>query len=329
VRLLRNGAAVLGLVVWLAAGPGGVLRAETAAELIAQARQYDCGYTAGPEASQAKALEIYRKALAAHPDPPQRLQILFRLAQLHSTAYLVHQGEKPNYLQAISCYQQILATYPTDEPLVVQSMTALADCFINLRRFDEALYWSKRTLGVSTRTLEEKVKASETQDLSRHGQRRDPLAPDLPLINPVPLQRTLRQVQGAQCAAVDQIAEAAGCLDSLRADARLQTLVEEYPGTCIARRARAVLDRRAATAANALAPGRHLPLDSETLMAHGAAPAATLPSDPTGADLNPSAAVTLPAAGDTVPAGQTDGPSQRPIPSRSPRGPPLGFRDTL
>ena len=228
VSLVKLPGPVFLLVFSFLAGPVSPLRAQTAAELLEQARQFDCGYTAGPETSQRQALDLYQQALHASPDASQRLQILFRMAQLHSSAYLVHKGEGPNYAQAIVLYEQILATYSPEEPVVVQSMTALADCFINLRRFDEALHWSKKTLAIDTQALEAKIKAWETQDPARHDHGHTPPAADQALVNPVELQRILRQVQGSQCAAVDQIAGAALRISPLLAQAELQAIERCY-----------------------------------------------------------------------------------------------------
>jgi hypothetical protein len=316
MKFLRHGSAVL-LGTWLVAWPVSVLHAETAAELIEQARRYDCGYSSGPDASQTKAREIYEKALTADPDPAQRLHILFRLAQLHSSAYLARNGEKPDYPRAVAFYERIIATYPAQEPLVIRSMAALADCLIIEQRFIDALHWSKRVLEVDTQLWHDRIQALETAEPGHapDGTRNTP-PPDAS-----PLRQTLRQITQTQRAAVDQVANAALGLGPPWVESQLKSLVRRYPGTGIAKRARELLDQYAHALADSLAPGEHLPPMSETPALQSAGPGSPAP-DSGPAELGLSSGTgSLPVAGLAVGPGQAAGTPREESPSRSPRGP--------
>jgi tetratricopeptide (TPR) repeat protein len=320
--LLRHGVAALGLVIWLVAAPADAVRAEAAAELIEQARQYDCGYTASPEASQRKALDIYRQALAANPDPPQRLQILFRMAQLQSCAYRVQNGEAPNYPQALRLYEEIVATYSSQEPLVLQATTAVADCLISLRRFDEALPWSRRALQANTKALEDQIKALE-EPADREGRAAHTAGRDEPGLDSETLRRRLRQMRQTQCAAVDQIAYAAEQTSFLWAEGQLKSIEEQYAGTPVARRARALLDRNADRVSDALAPSRHIPLAPEAPMLQSPVAGVSVTPGSDEASLSGSLATEPPATAGPAPApGQTGSTHREPMASRAPRGPP-------
>jgi hypothetical protein len=267
-------------------------------------------------------LELYQQALAAEPDRQQRLHVLFRMAQLQSCAYRVENGETPNYPQAIRLYQQILASYPAEEPLVLQATTGVADCYVSVRRFDEALYWSRKALTADTKVLEERLKALENGDGPDHAQ--VPAGNEQPPADPDALRRTLRQMQRTQCAAVDQIAYAATQVSSLWAETQLKAIEEQYAGTSIARRARELLERNADQVSDALAPSRHLPPASEGSTFQSAVPAAST-SPRTGAAGLPASLPTTPSlgAGGTLGPGRAERPLAEQIPSRSPRGPPL------
>jgi hypothetical protein len=314
MKFLRHGGVVLGLAIWFVAWPGATLRAETAAELIERARQYDCGYTAGPDASQTKAREIYQQALAADPDPQQHLHILFRLAQLHSSAYLARNGEKPDYPQAITYYERIIATYPAREPLVIRSMAALADCFITQRRFLDALPWSKKVLEVETQLWQEHLQALEAAE-PRHADGTQGIPPaDL---HPLP------HIEQMQRAAVDQVANAALGLGPPWMESQLRSLARRYPATVIEKRARELLDRHANAVADDLMPSQPLPPMSEMPVLQSAGPAGSPAPDSGQAGLGLSSVTGAPpAAGLAVGPGQTAGAPREESPSRSPRGPP-------
>ncbi len=302
MMLLRHGVAALGLITWLVTGP--------------------VGYTAGPEASQGKALDVYRQALAADPDSSQRLQILFRMAQLQSCAYRVQNGEAPDYPQALRLYEEIVATYSREEPLVLQATTAVADCLISLRRFDEALPWSRRALQANTKALEDQIRALE-EPVVRAGHARGEGGAGEPPVDPVALRRRLRQMQQTQCAAVEQIAYAALQSGSLWAEAQLRSIEEQYAGTCMARRARELIDRNADQVSDALAPSRHIPLAPEAPMLQSPVAGVSLTPSPDEASLSGSLATEPPpTTGLALAPGQTRGTPREPIASRPPRGPP-------
>ncbi len=308
----------------LTAWSTGEAAAETAAELIEQAKQYDCGYTAGPDASQSKALEVYHQALAAEPNPQQRLQILFRMAQLHSCAYRAEKGEKPDRPKAIGLYQQIITSYPSEEPLVVQAMTAMADCFTVLGQFDQALHWSRKALAVNTKVWDDEVTALEAEEQGRHDHAPDGTTDDEPPVDPAPLRRTLRQIHRTQRAAVDQIAYAAVQVDPLWAESHLKSLEEQYAGTGIAQRARELLERNADKVADALAPSRHLPMGPDAPTLQSAVPSASATPDSNNTGLPAPAPAALAAARGGAPGpGRADRLAPKQVRYRSPRGPPL------
>jgi tetratricopeptide (TPR) repeat protein len=322
MKVLTGSILTILVLVTLAPWPTSEARADTAAELIEQARQYDCGYSAGPDAGQRQALETYRRALAAQPEPPQRLHILFRMAQLHSCAYRIEKGETPNYAEALRLYQQIVASYSPEEPLVLQATTAAADCLVSLGRFDEALHWSRQALKPDTKMLEERIKALEEKGGPDHA----PAGTDtgVPPADPGALRRTLRQMQRTQCAAVDQIAYAALQVSPLLAQIQLRTIAEQHAGTCIARRARQLLERHADQMSDVLALSETLPPAADTSILQSAAPSASLAPRPGDVGL-PAATPAAPAPqGAATPGpGPNDKPLAERVPARWPRGPPL------
>lgn len=323
MKVLAGNISTILLLLTLAAWPTSEARADTAAELIEQARQYDCGYSAGPDASQARALETYRRALAAQPQPPQRLHILFRMAQLHSCAYRIEKGETPNYPEALRLYQQIVASYSPEEPLVLQATTAAADCLVSLGRFDEALHWSRQALKADTKILEERIKVLEE---GLGGPDHAPAGADtgVPPAEPGALRRTLQQMQRTQCAAVDQIAYAALQVSPLLARIQLRTLAEQHAGTCIAQRARQLLERHADQMSDVLALSETLPPAADTSILQSAVPSASLAPRPGDVGL-PAATPAAPAPqGPATPGpGANDKPLAERVPTRWPRGPPL------
>ena len=134
-----------------------------AADLIAEAHKFDNMYTLGPEASQQKAIEYYSSALESEPDDEQRLHALHRMAQLYGSAYRLDKGEKPDFNKAISLYNTIVDSYPSDEPLVYESMLSVSGHYTTLRQFHTAVDWASRTLEYDTSDLEARVKAIEEQ----------------------------------------------------------------------------------------------------------------------------------------------------------------------
>jgi hypothetical protein len=319
MKSLHHGGVALRLAICIVAWSAATLWAQTAAELIEQARRYDCGYSAGPDASQVRARDLYQQALAADPDPQQRLHILFRLGQLHSSAYQASNGEKPDYPQAIAFYERIIATCPPQEPLVIRSMAALADCLIIQGRFVDALHWSKKVLEVDPKPWQDRLQALETP----RPEHTPDAARSTPPADPYPLRQTLRQIELAQRGAVDQVANAALGLGPVWVESQLQSLVRRYPGTGIEKRARELLHRYANVIHDGLAPNEHLPLTSETSVLQSAGPVNSSTPDSNGAGLSLSATAQAPPPGGwAVGSGQTAGTPQEQNPSRSPRGPP-------
>jgi len=119
-----------------------------AARLMEEARSCDAGYCGSERADREKAIATYEATLKADPDKDQTLEILFRIAQLHSVNYHVAKGEKPRHGHAMQLYQRIVSEYPSDEPLAMASMIHIGSIHVIERRFLEALSWYNRALEV-------------------------------------------------------------------------------------------------------------------------------------------------------------------------------------
>jgi tetratricopeptide (TPR) repeat protein len=197
-----------------------------AAELIARAHGHDNMYTLGPEASQERAVQLYELALQADPNERERLHILFRMAQLYGSAYQVEKGEKPNFRKAIDLCQQIIDTYPPEEPLVVRAMIEIGDHYVSLWEFERAVEGFKKTLTYDTGRLE-----TLAASLEERGQHQEAEA----------LRRTVAEIKRYQEIAVDQVAYSAGLIDPLRAHGELRSIADRYAGTFIGDKASQLL----------------------------------------------------------------------------------------
>lgn len=214
-----------------------------AGKLIEQAHRYDRAHNAGPEADRQQAIQHYRTALDADPTREERLHALFRLAQLHGVCYQAAKGEKPDYPKAISLYEQIVAEYPPEDPMVLRAMIGICDHHTSLGQYEEALRWSKRVIQVDTSKLEEQLRAAEkAPDFADHGPPPDPNEVRSLAQASGRLRQVQRQIQLCKQAAVDQIAYTTGLVDPLLAQVELKRLIEEYEGTGIAERAQRRLD---------------------------------------------------------------------------------------
>ncbi len=214
-----------------------------ASELVEQAHHYDRAYNAGPEADRQQAIRYYRAALGANPTREERLHALFRLAQLHGACYQATKGEKPDYCKAISLYEQIVAEYPPEDPMVLRAMIGICDHHTSLGQYEEAVRWSKKVIQVDTSKLEEQLKAAEEAvNSADHGPPPEPnQVADLARACSG-LRQAQRQIDLCKQAAVDQIAYTTGLVDPLLAQAELKRLIKAYEGTRIGDRAQRHLD---------------------------------------------------------------------------------------
>lgn len=261
------------------AGSGG-----TATDFISQAHEYDSAYTLGPQTSQQKALEFYQSALAAGPSKEQRLEILFRVAQLNGCAYKASKGEKPNYQKAISLYKQIIDEYPPDEPKVQMAMNMISSHYTTLRQFEKALEWAKKGF-----------KEDITNDVSKITQQYNNLLEqneDFVFDTSTPEERlayrkrakkanALRKVldvrERHQKAAVDLVSYTASHIDLLQAHGELRALIRKYPDSVIEKRAAERLAENMEKMPELWAP-QNLPIESgeSTIQAYTPAPTANL-----------------------------------------------------
>ncbi|MHC4475483.1 MAG: tetratricopeptide repeat protein [Planctomycetota bacterium] len=220
---------------------------QTAAEFIKQAHRYDNMYSLGPHTSQQEALKLYQSALEAGPDDEQRLHILYRTAQLYGCAYQVKKGEKPDFDKAIALYEQIIESYPPDEPLVFKCMITIGDHYVGKRQFLIALDWFKKPLEYDTSKMEQQVEAGEQIFQTIMHARRES-GPDpgdsrrwREQIEQIErghsLKPILDEIKRSQLIAVDQVAYAASRESSFLVEAELRAIVENHAGSFIGRRA--------------------------------------------------------------------------------------------
>jgi hypothetical protein len=266
---------LLGVLLW--AGPVRMLWAESAAEFVAQARQCDPSYAIGPQVSRTRAMELYEKALTAGiTDPRQQLDVLFRMGQLQGCIFDPRKGEKPNLRKAIGFYQQIVESYPSEEPMVLKAIGLVSDHYTSLREFDAAVAWARRAVDYDTAKAEQRI-----NDIER---RQDSLAttrysPDERreimerAVRTAPLRDDLQQMKTARVAAVDRLASAARMLDPLREYGEMKAIADRYAGTPVGDRAtrklQEVMDRHADLWAPGLEPPRH---PASTLQPAGVTP---------------------------------------------------------
>ncbi len=281
---------------------------ETAAERIERAHRYDNMYTLGPEASQQKALRLYASALEAEPDAQQRLHILFRMAQLHGSSYQLEKGERPDFRQAIALCEEIIHTYPADEPLVHRAKIAVGDHYVSLWEFERAVAGFKKTLEYDVSEVEARARSLEGQ-----GQQKEAEA----------LRRITQEIKGYQEVAVDQVAYSAGLIDPFLAHSELRKIADVYEGTFIGDRAARRLQENMDKFAELWAPqAEGTPASGPRLQA-GGSPAVGLSNHPDGLeplrDKIDAAAEQGPVA---VPNGTDQ--IQQPEHVAQPRGPPLG-----
>ena len=79
------------------------------------------------------------------------------MAQLYGSAYELQKGERPDFHKAIELYEEIIDSYPADEPLVLKAMVSIGDHYVSLWRFESALEWFKRPLEYDVNLLEERL----------------------------------------------------------------------------------------------------------------------------------------------------------------------------
>ena len=281
---------------------------ETAAERIERAHKHDNMYTLGPEASQQKALRLYASALEAEPDARQRLHILFRMAQLYGSAYQLEKGEKPDFRKAITLCEEIINTYPADEPLVHRARIAIGDHYVSLWEFERAVVGFKKTLEYDVSELE-----ARAQSLEEQGQQKEAEA----------LRRVTQEIKDYQEVAVDQVAYSAGLIDPFLVHNELRNIAEDYRGTFIADRAARRLQENMDKFSELWAPQADGTPASGTRLEAGGSPAAGLSNNPDG--LEPQRDK-IDAAAEQGPVAVPNSTDQRQQLDHvaQPRGPPFG-----
>jgi len=249
-------------------------------DLISQARKYDSKYTLGPQTSQQKALELYQSALISGLSKEQRLETLFRMAQLNGCAYKVSKGEKPDYQKAISLYEQIVNEYPPDEPKVQMAINMISSHYTNLGQFEKSLEWSKKVFEHDISEMTGQLKALEQEiqnfvyetctpeELREHRKRAKQAAS---------LRKVLDVKERNQRVAVDIVAYSATRIDPLRAHGELRALIRKHPDTVIENRAAERLAENMEKMSQLWAP-QNLPIESSetTIQAYSPAPTANL-----------------------------------------------------
>ncbi|MHC4155339.1 MAG: hypothetical protein ACYST6_10525 [Planctomycetota bacterium] len=251
----------------LAVSPGA--QGQTASELIEHAHKYDNMYVSSSDASQQKALESYQAALRAGPDDEQRLHILYRMAQLHGAAYQLEKGEKPDFRKAIQLYEQIIHSYPPEEPLVFKAKMSVGDHYTTLWEFETALRWFKKALEYDTAPMQQQLNVlvqkqqllelDQPDHLSEPRTRQQRLDLQDQLKRAKSLQTSLDKIKRYQQIAVDQVAYSAGLIDPLRAHGELRVIIAEHSGTFIAERARQRLEENMDSRPELWAPTDDLP----------------------------------------------------------------------
>lgn len=270
----------------------GTVAVVRARELIEQAHRYDRAYNAGPEADRRQAIRYYLAALDADPTREERLHALFRLAQLHGVCYQAAKGEKPDYRKAISLYEQIVAEYPPEDPMVLRAMIGLCDHHTSLGQYEEALRWSKKVIQVDTSKLEEQLRAAEeASDFAEHDPPPEPNEVAGLAREYGGLKQAQRQIELCKQAAVDQIAYTMRLVDPLLAQVELKRLIREHEGTGIADRAQRRLDESIDRMSEVYRPDLGGPGSGDDLMLEvGMAPASGVSNGgtelPAGAELS-------------------------------------------
>lgn len=231
--------AALGLLLQVAWPPNRAA-AQTAAELIEQARRCDAAYNIGPQVDRRKAIELYERAMTAGPDRQQRLETLFRMAQLHGCVFDPRKGERPDFPRAISLYQQIVGSYPPEEPLVMAAIGLISDHYAALQRFDAALTWARRAVEYDTTKAQEHIndihRRQDSLATTRYSpeERREIIEQ---AVRSAPLQDELERMKAGRVAAVDRVASAARMLGPLQEHGELRALADRYRGTPVGDRA--------------------------------------------------------------------------------------------
>ena len=238
----------VGLLAAVLAASKNTHAVETPADLINEAHKYDNMYSLGPQTSQQKALALYQAALAAQPDDKQRLQILYRMAQLYGSAYQLEKGEKPDFRKAIELYERIIDSYTPEEPLVYKAMISIGDHCTTLREFEKALEWHKKALHYDTARMAEELNTLKNKEMPRieftpDGPRPEHFTKEQLLEQKKQhnraklLEKSLREIRRYQKFAVDQVAYSAGLIDPLRAHGELRAIIEKHDSSFIADRA--------------------------------------------------------------------------------------------
>jgi hypothetical protein len=302
--------------------------AQSTGELIEQAHQYDAAYVIGPQVDRQKALALYEKALTAGPDQQQRLQTLFRMAQLHGCIFDLRKGERPDFPAAISLYQQIVESYPPEEPLVMKATGLISDHYATLRRFDAALTWAKRTVEYDTTQAEKHINDIHQRQVSlattkySPDERREIMEQAARV---APLQDDLQRMKAGRVAAVDRVAYTARMLDPVREHGELRALADRYSGTPIGDRAIQRLGEAMDKQRDLWGPSMsmELPPDPSPTLQPASDTPLLLTRDQQGMEVPPGPGVKTTTGSKTPPPNTTETPKQAIPLTESPRAPPL------
>ncbi len=325
VTLIRRTLLPLIALLLSASWPGRVARAETAAELIERARQYDSGYTIGPEASRQKAIELYGQALAAGPDNQQRLETLFRMAQLHGCIFDRQKGERPDFRRAISFYQQVVESCPPEDPRAITAMGLISDHYTSLGEFDVALTWAKRAVEYDTTRAEENIREVHRKVDSlaateyTPAERREIMER---AVHNAAFQEDLTRMKAARVAAVDRVACVAEQVDPLRAHGELRAIADKYAGTPVGDRAAQRLQEVMDKQLDLWAPTLGQPQDSPATW-RSASDTAISPNIPRGLEATPHPSIEITGGPEPPEPNATAKPQGAVGPTESPRAPPL------
>ncbi|GEM_PF-1618498 len=300
--------------------------AQSATELIEQAGQHDATQSLGPGVDRQKALELYEKALAAGPDQQQRLQVLFRMAQLHGCIFDRKKGETPDLRKAINLYQEIVESYPPQEPMVMTAIGLISDHYMSLREFDAALTWARRAVEYDTSEAQKNINDIRRKEDSLANTQ---YAPDERreiierAIRSASLVEDLQAMKAGRVAAVDRVARAAELMDPLRAHGELKAIADKYAGTPVGDRASRKFQEAMDRWASLWAPNFELPQDPEAAWQPASDAAIISNRNDTGAEVRPGPSIEI-ITGPGAPEPNTTTKPKTAVPlTESPRAPPI------
>ncbi|MHC4154135.1 MAG: tetratricopeptide repeat protein [Planctomycetota bacterium] len=309
---------------------------QSAAELVQRAHECDNMYSIGPGVSQQNALRLYESALQSGPDNEQRLHILYRMAQLYGTGYEIEKGEKPDFHKAIQLYEQIVDSYPPDEPLVFKAKISIGDHYTALWQFENALEWFKKALEYDTAPMQQQLQALQDKKLQMlELDPPDHLSDPLTKQQRIELQEQLKEAEALkstfdkikryQQIAVDQVAYCGDLVDPWRAHGELRVMIAEHSGTFIAERARQRLAENMDRRPELWMPTDDLPTPSNSSLQAGGSSAGAVSESPKS--IEPDANIVLATAGrqSSLEANTAESSQPDKHTPRQTRAPPLSY----